>query len=129
MFNNTSTVLSHSSGQMTGVILPYSEKVLSSQDIDNRIEKAKGYLEYLTARLSHRNIHGGKALLQKAKTLTSDRLTMLQMAKTLISELQTVEPPRRKRTTQETTMAISAFANRIFSSQMFRTLATGTGAP
>jgi hypothetical protein len=124
MSNNTSKVLPYSSGQMTGVILSHSEKVLSAQDLDKKIEKAKGQIEHLTAQLPHRNTHGGKGFrakkisLQDQISLISDRLTMLQMAKAAIPKVQAVAP-RRERTPLETTAAVASVASRIFESDFY----------
>lgn len=96
MYNDTTRVLPYSSGQMVGVILPHSEKILSSQDLDRKIAKEKGHIERLSSQLHQ--AHGGKALrsrrisLQNQIFLASDRLTLLQVAKTAVPEVQVVAP-------------------------------------
>ncbi|MGD2169620.1 MAG: hypothetical protein PVI40_05225 [Chlamydiota bacterium] len=94
MYNNTSRVLPYSSGQITGVILPRSEKILTYQDVDFRIEKVKKQIQHLTAQLPQRKTHGGKAFrakkisLQQQISLASDRLNLLQTAKATIPKAQ-----------------------------------------
>src|SRR5690348_10191987 len=94
IYNNTSKVLPYSSGQMTGVILPRSDKVLTAEDLDQRIATAKGHIEHLTAQLPHRQTHGGPGFRSKVTSLrdqidqTSKRLNLLQTAKAAIPQVR-----------------------------------------
>lgn len=87
MFNNTSSVLPFFSEQKLGVILPLSEKVLSSDDIDKKIEKVKLHIEHLFAQLPD---HGGKRSrivhrsIRDQISLSSDKIELLQKAKAAI---------------------------------------------
>jgi len=94
MFNNTSKILPYSSGQTIGVILPHSDKILSAQNIDQKIKRATRHIDHLTAQLSHRNTHGGTRFrgrqisLKDQISVTSEWLSMLKTAKTMQLELE-----------------------------------------
>lgn len=86
MFNNTSRVKLYTYEQSTWVILPMSERVLSSEEIDKKIEKMKSHISHLSA-LSHNKTHGGKRFravqisLHNQMSSAKDRLNLLLIAK------------------------------------------------
>lgn len=103
MYNNTSKILpfySQNSPNICGVILPHSDKILGSQDIDKKIESVKKHIAFMTQKLSHRNTHGGKRF--RAREISSQdqisisriKLELLQMAKTTITKVNIVAPKR-----------------------------------
>ncbi len=95
IFNNTSKILPYTQPDslMNGVILPHSDKVLSSSDIDKKVEKTKSHISYLSGGLAHRNTHGGKSFRAKNISIkdqissASKRLELLESAKTIITKL------------------------------------------
>lgn len=95
MLNNTSKILPYTQPDslMSGVILPHSDKVLSSSDIDKKIEKTKSHISHLNGSLAHRNTHGGKRFRAKNISIkdlissASKRLVLLESAKTVITKL------------------------------------------
>ena len=95
-FNMSSRIVLHEdrSTHQFGVILPHSGKVLSDQDLDARISKTVGHLEYLANAQAHRNTHGGKRFRsRKVSNLSqrqqaSERLQTLQKAKQMLADKQ-----------------------------------------
>ncbi len=89
MYNCTSKILSYRSPEhlVSGVVLPYSDTVLTTSDIDKKIETKLAQIAHLTQRISKGGTHGGKRLraqrisLQEQIFLTSQRLKLLKLAK------------------------------------------------
>lgn len=89
-FFNNSTKIIPASGSVIGVLMPYSDKVLTVTEIDAKIQKAKGEIDYLTKGLASRITHGGKRFrarqisIKSRIGLASERLTLLASAKAII---------------------------------------------
>ncbi len=89
MFNSTSGILPYASPDysVTGFILPHSDKVLTSEDIDRKIKRTEERIVKLTQGMPHRNTHGGKSFraekraAQDQVSLASQRLKLLNRAK------------------------------------------------
>ena len=93
LYNNTSKLVLHYSlygdGDIEGITLPRSDKVLLEADIDARIAKAKVEIDHLTNRLAHRVKHGGKRFrarqisIKDQRELCTARLKELESAKAI----------------------------------------------
>ena len=92
-FNNTSRILSHTSANSNGVILPYSSQILFESDIDSKIKKAKNQIDHFSKAQSHKKTHGGKRYRARQISLrdqvnwASKRLNLLTSAKEILSNL------------------------------------------
>lgn len=91
LFNDTSKVIHiHSEVGMSGVILPYSSRLLIESDINKKIKKIKNHIDHLFKAQSHRNTHGGKRfrtrqiLLRDQIDFSSKRLMLLKSAKEIL---------------------------------------------
>ncbi len=89
MFNSTSKIVVSTSqnDQINGVILPRSNKLLSSDELDKKIEKTRSHILYLAKQVPERNTHGGKnfrvhqASVHDQISTACKRLNLLQAAK------------------------------------------------
>jgi hypothetical protein len=106
MYNNTSKILPswfqdclHLPQALCGVVLPHSDKLLSAQDIDKKIENTKKHIFHLTQQLPNRATHGGKRFrarvisLQDQISLSTQKFELLQMAKTTLTKLNPAKVP------------------------------------
>ncbi len=87
MYNNISKIRLYS---MTEVILPYSEKPLNPENIDEKITTLSNHIAHLNSQLSQRKTHGGKGFrakkssLQNQISLATNRLNLLLKAQDLL---------------------------------------------
>lgn len=129
MFNNTTRVLLYESPDRSirGVILPRSDKVLSLQDLDEKIKRATSHIAHLTSQLPSRATHGGTAFRAKNISLkdgisaAAERLHLLQEAKAAISEAQSNFSRAKSLSRQAalTASTISKTAQGVFSQLVF----------
>lgn len=96
MYNHTNRVSRFSSIEMSGVVLPHTNKVLSESEIDRKIQKAQNHIAHLNNGLSQRKTHGGKGFRAKRISLQDQiseataRLNLLQTAKIAIPNRETI---------------------------------------
>ena len=94
--NNTAKILPYSSGSLYGVILPHSEKVLTSSDLDKKIEKTRHHIEHLNGSIASRKTHGGRHFRdRKISILTqvdiaNKKLELYEKAKTLVPQAKEI---------------------------------------
>lgn len=126
LYNNTSKIAPHYSlygeGDIEGVILPRSDKVLLEADIDTRIAKAKSEIDHWKNRLAHRVTHGGKRFrarqisIKDQRELCTARLKELESAKAIFvnQRIRYGANQEKIRSFVETTTLIAIIASKSF---------------
>lgn len=55
--------------------MPYSDKVLTETQLEEKIEKLRSHIEHLTNQIAQRNTHGGKRFRHRKISLQDQRIT------------------------------------------------------